>query len=353
MNAKVNKATSAILMALLAAVLYGISSPFSKLLLEQIPPTLMASLLYLGAGTGMLVVNLVRKFGQNKTAEAKMSRQELPYIIGMIVLDIMAPVLLMFGLTMTTAANAALLNNFEIAATALIALFLFREAIGRRMWIAIILITISSIILSVEDISSLTFSVGSLFVIGACICWGLENNCTRMLSMKDPLQIVVIKGFGSGMGALIISRMLAESAAPIVYIILALLLGFVAYGLSIYFYISAQRELGAARTSAYYAAAPFIGVLISRLVLQEQLPLSFMAALVIMLAGACVAISEDHRHVHRHQELAHDHKHVHDDLHHNHTHSMAVSVAHSHPHTHEEMQHEHGHTPDIHHRHIH
>lgn len=188
----------------------------------------------------------------------------------------------------------------------------------------------------------------------AAALYGISSPFSKLLLAQiPPTLMAALLYLGAGMGALMISRVLAESTAPIVYMVLALLLGFVAYGLSIYFYISAQRELGAARTSAYYAAAPFIGVLISRLVLQEQFPLSFMAALVIMLAGAYVAISEDHNHVHRHQELVHDHKHVHDDLHHNHTHTMAVSGAHSHPHTHEDMQHEHGHTPDIHHRHIH
>ena len=184
----------------------------------------------------------------------------------MVALDIAAPIFLMYGLTKTTSANASLLNNFEIVATSLIALLIFKESISKRLWGAISLITISSIILSVEDISSFSFSFGSIFVLLACVCWGLENNCTRKLSVKDPLQIVIIKGFGSGIGSLLIAFTLGEKMNNIPYIIAALLLGFFAYGLSIFFYIYAQRDLGAARTSAYYAVAPFIGVALSLIV---------------------------------------------------------------------------------------
>jgi len=348
-----NKTTFAISMAILAAALYGVSSPVSKLLLVKIPPTLMAALLYLGAGIGMLIVKLFKRYNASERLEAKMTRKELPYIIGMILLDIAAPIFLMLGLSRTTAENVSLLNNFEIVATALIALFIFNEAIGRRMWLAISLITLSTIILSVEDFSSLSFSSGSVFVMAACLCWGFENNCTRMLSLKDPLQIVVVKGFGSGIGALLISLALQEYSTNLLYIFLALILGFVAYGLSIFFYISAQRELGAARTSAYYATAPFIGVIMSWLLLQEQISASFLIALAIMLIGAYFAVSEKHLHTHVHEEIAHEHKHNHNDGHHNHQHVPEVVGEHSHEHTHAPIKHQHGHTPDLHHRHAH
>lgn len=348
-----NKASLAISMAILAAALYGISSPLSKLLLEKISPTFMAALLYLGAGMGMLIVNIIKLVNRSETLEARMTKKELPYIIGMIILDIAAPIFLMFGLTMTTADNASLLNNFEIVATSLIALFVFKEAIGRRMWIAILLITVSTILLSVKDFSSLTFSLGSLFVIAACLCWGLENNCTRMLSLKDPLQIVVVKGFGSGIGSLLISLVLREVNSDLLYIFLALMLGFVSYGLSIFFYIKAQRELGAARTSTYYAAAPFIGVLISWLVLQEPITAMFVFALIVMLIGTYFAITEKHQHSHLHIETTHEHKHNHNDRHHNHSHERSSLGEHSHEHTHEVIDHKHRHTPDVHHRHTH
>lgn len=194
MNIKQYKANS---FAILAAALYAISSPVSKLLLEEIPPTLMASFLYLGAGLGMAFVDFIRYKNSKEKTEARLAKQELPYIVGMVVLDIAAPIFLMIALTMTSAANASLLNNFEIVATSIIALAIFKEAISTRLWVAICLITLSSIILSVEDISSFSFSLGSVLVLLACVCWGLENNCTRKLSVKDPLQIVVIKGFGS------------------------------------------------------------------------------------------------------------------------------------------------------------
>lgn len=347
-----NKATG-IFMAILAAALFGISSPVSKLLLTEIPSTLMASLLYLGAGMGMLAVNIVNRLSKRERIEARMTKNEMPYIIGMIVLDIAAPVCLMIGLSMTTSANASLLNNFEIVATSLVALLVFKEAIGKRMWIAISLITFSSIILSVEDFRTISFSAGSILVLMACLCWGFENNCTRMLSLKDPLQIVIVKGFGSGTGALIIALALGQYATDLLYIFMALLLGFVAYGLSIYCYIVAQRELGAARTGAYYAVAPFIGVLLSIIIFGQQITISFIIALVIMIAGAYFAAVEHHRHVHIHGEITHEHRHSHSDNHHTHKHDYKVDGEHSHIHTHEKMEHIHKHTPDMHHSHSH
>lgn len=340
-------------MAILAAALFGISSPASKLLLVKIPPTLMASLLYLGAGFGMAAINIVKRLGKGDRVEASMTKKEWPYIAGMVLLDIAAPICLMIGLTMTTSSNASLLNNFEIVSTSLIALLIFKEAIGKRMWIAIALITLSSIILSVEDFSSLTFSTGSIFVILACLCWGFENNCTRMLSLKDPRQIVIVKGFGSGVGSLIIALFLKQQSANLFYLGMALLLGFVAYGLSIYFYIIAQRELGAARTSAYYAVAPFIGVLMAVIIFGQQLTASFIIALVIMIIGAYLAGVEHHRHSHVHEEITHEHRHSHTDSHHLHVHDHAVAGEHSHVHTHEKIEHVHKHTPDMHHTHAH
>lgn len=340
-------------LAILAAALYGISAPVSKLLLAELSPTLMAALLYLGAGAGMLGVNLINQLFKRERLEAKMTKKEMPYIIGMVILDIIAPIFLMTGLLLTTSSNASLLNNFEIVATSMIALFIFKESIGKRMWVAIGLITLSSIILSVQDFSSFSFSIGSVFVLLACISWGFENNCTRMLSMKDPLQIVVIKGFGSGAGALIIALFLKETSGPILYMMVALLLGFVAYGLSIYFYIKAQRELGAARTSAYYAAAPFIGVVVSWIVLREGITGSFGIALIIMLIGTYYAVTEDHKHDHIHHEEVHEHKHNHLDGHHDHTHDYEVIGEHTHEHLHTKKVHKHEHTPDLHHRHSH
>lgn len=278
--------------AILAAALYAISSPASKLLLREIPPTLMASFLYLGAGIGMAIVGFIRHYRNNEKTEASLTKKELPYTIGMVALDIAAPIFLMVGLTMTTPANASLLNNFEIVATSLIALLIFKESISKRLWYAISLIVLASVILSVEDIGSFSFSIGSIFVLLACICWGLENNCTRKLSVKDPLEIVVIKGFGSGIGSLLISLLIGEHADSIIYIILALILGFVAYGLSIFFYIYAQRELGAAKTSAYYAIAPFIGVGLSLVIFREVPTISFIIALVIMIIGTYFASTE-------------------------------------------------------------
>ena len=275
----------AIFYAILAAALYALNAPVSKLMLKNVPPTMVAGFLYLGAGIGMALMGLVRRRTGLGKQEMYLTRKDLPFTLGMVVLDIAAPIFLMIGLSRTTSANASLLNNFEIVATSLIALLIFKEKIGRRLWIAIGLITLSSILLSVEDAGSFRFSVGSLFVLLACVCWGLENNCTRNLSHSDPLEIVVIKGFGSGIGSVIIGRVAGEPLPLWGDILRILLLGFVAYGLSIYFYVYAQRDLGAAKTSAYYAIAPFIGVLLSFIMFREIPGALFFIALAIMVAG--------------------------------------------------------------------
>jgi len=283
------KNKKAIFYAVLAAALYAINAPASKLLLTAIPSTMMAGLLYLGAGAGMYIMG---KFNRN-TEELPLTKKELPYTAAMVVLDIAAPIFLMLGLNRCSAANASLLNNFEIVATSLIALLIFGEKIGKKLWLAIILVTLSSILLSFEDMSSLQFSWGSLLVLLACVCWGFENNCTRMLSSKNPAQIVIIKGFGSGIGALIISFVIGERFFQLGYVALALLLGFVAYGLSIYFYIYAQRYLGAAKTSTYYAVSPFIGAGMSLLLFREIPSAVFVVALLIMAAGTYFASAEE------------------------------------------------------------
>lgn len=278
--------------AILAAALYALNAPLSKVLLGQVPARMMAALLYLGAGAGMLMLRLMHKSMGKSSAEAPLTRKELPYTVAMVVLDVAAPIFLMLGLTGTSAASASLLNNFEIVATSMIALAIFRERISGRLWLAIGLVTLSSIVLSLEGGGSLQFSLGSLLVLLACCCWGLENNCTRALSEKDPLEIVVVKGFGSGLGAMIVALVCGEHLPALLPALGALALGFVAYGLSIFFYIYAQRTLGAAKTSTWYAISPFIGVGLS-LVIFRQIPgLMFWVALAIMAAGAYFAATD-------------------------------------------------------------
>lgn len=339
--------------AVLAAVLYGISSPVAKILLSTTSPELMAALLYLGAGLGMFAVNLATQARNRERKEAPLAKKDLPFVVGMILLDIAAPILLMLGLSLTTAANASLLNNFEIVTTALVALLLFRETIDRRLWIAIVLIAAGSVLLTVDDVSSFSFSVGSILVILACVCWGVENNCTRMLSLKDPMQIVVVKGFGAGSGALLIAFLASGMQTDLVSVIAALVLGFFAYGLSIYLYVLAQRQLGAAKTSAFYAVAPFIGAAISFAVFQTPLTPLFALAAGVMAVGAYFAATGGHMHLHIHESVMHDHRHGHDDGHHTHVHDPPVEGEHSHEHTHEHLEHDHPHGADMHHVHVH
>lgn len=272
--------------AILAAALYAINAPFSKILLNFMSPTLMAGFLYIGAGVGMAAIAIIRKANKSEVKESKLTKAELPYTIAMIILDIAAPIFLLFGLNATTAANASLLNNFEIVATAIIALVVFKEKISVRLWIGILFVTLSCGILSFEDISSLQFPYGSILVLLAAVCWGFENNCTRKISTKDPMQIVLLKGIFSGMGSIIIGLCIGERIEALWSIIAVLAIGFVAYGLSIYSYVYAQRLLGAARTSAYYAVAPFIASILSIIIFRVRPERTYFIALMLMIIGA-------------------------------------------------------------------
>ncbi len=282
-----------IFLAILAAALYAINSPLSKLLLGYMPSTLMAGLLYIGAGLGMGIIALLRKARRTEKAEAGLTRSELPYTVAMILLDIAAPICLLIGLRSTTAANASLLNNFEIVATAVIALMVFKERISSRLWCGILFVTLSCALLSFEDISDLRFSFGSLFILLACVCWGFENNCTRKISSKDPLQIVLLKGIFSGIGSVVIGLCVGERVTVLWSVFAVLGVGFVAYGLSIFFYVYAQRILGAARTSAYYAVAPFIGTLLSLAIFRELPHYTYFIALGFMAVGAWLCANDE------------------------------------------------------------
>ncbi len=285
------KTNKYILYAILAAVLYALSTPFSKLILDDLSPTFIASLLYLGAGIGMGIIAFLRMKFTDHDYE-RFTKSELPAIIGMILLDILAPIILLFGLNMTNPENVALLNNFEVVATAMFAFFIFKEAIPRRLRIAIILVTVASIILSVEDISAFKFNFGSLLVLLAALSWGLENNLTRRLSLNDPLMVVVIKGIFSGLGSLVIAFSLNEVTLNIQLMLLTLLLGFIAYGLSIFLYVTAQSKLGAAKTSAFYAFAPFVGAILSLIIFKEVPGFNFLIAIIIMAIGSYFASTE-------------------------------------------------------------
>ena len=326
----------AIMFAFLAAVFYAINVPISKVLLQHVGPTTMAALLYLGAGIGIGMMSLFNKKDREK-AES-LTKAELPYIVGMIVLDIAAPILLMLGISYGSSANASLLGNFEIVATTVIALILFKEAVTKRLWVAIGLITLSSILLSFEGTDSFHFSYGSLLVIMATVCWGLENNCTRELSSKSTYQIVMLKGLCSGLGALVIALIKRESFPGIGYIAIALALGFVAYGLSIFMYVRAQNVLGAAKTSAYYAVNPLIGALLAFVFLSESLSWMYVIALIVMVIGSALVVVDTFIRQHDHE---HQHTFTHSHGGSTHTHTVRHSHVHKHYLTEEKHRHRH------------
>lgn len=334
-----DKKLQSIFFAVLAAVFYAVNVPFSKQLLQDVPPTFMASFLYFGAGIGVGIMYFFH--WNNEQKEERLTKDNLPYTIGMVVLDIFAPIFLMLGVSIGSSANASLLGNFEIVATTLIALLLFKERVSKKLWTAILFLTISSIILSFEGSGSFHFSLGSLFVLLATVCWGMENNCTRKISEKSTYQIVTIKGLCCGIGSFVVASAVGETLPSIRYIILAMLLGFVAYGLSIFLYIRAQRDLGAAKTSAYYAVAPFVGTFLAFIINGEQLSIAYLVGLFFMIIGTLFVVADtlvkNHSHLHTHliththdgsthtHVITHEHGHEHlcsSDVHRHHHHNL-------------------------------
>lgn len=326
----------AILLALLAATFYAINTPFSKILLAHISPTFMAAFLYLGAGVGVGTMYLFHLKKEEKSE--RLTKSDSPYALGMILLDIAAPIFLMLGISMGSASNASLLGNFEIVATTMIALLIFKEKVTAKLWAAIGLITISGIVLSFEGTGSFQFSFGSLFVILATCCWGLENNCTRKISDRSTYEIVLLKGIFSGGGSFVVALILGEQIPDIRYICAAMLLGFVAYGLSIFMYIRAQRDLGAAKTSAYYAVAPFIGAFLAFIVNGERFTTVYFVGLIFMVFGSLLVVHDTlvKHHTHKH---SHTIVHTHDGV----THTHKISHEHEHNHFTSEKNHRHAH----------
>ncbi len=344
--------------AVLAAVLFGISTPLAKVLLGNTEPVTLAAFLYLGSGIGLALFEAFKQVGKKPVkSEAPLTGKDIPWLIGAIAFGgILAPIISMVSLNRTPASTASLLLNFEGVATALIALLVFKENIGKRVGIAIALITLSSIILSWDFSKSWGVSLGALGVILACICWGIDNNLTRNISSKSPYTIVAFKGIGAGGFSLCLSLALGNTFPDLKIALLAMLLGFFSYGLSIVLFVLAMRNLGSARTSAYFGAAPFIGALLSFIIYKSLPGAMFIIALPLMITGAILLLKDTHEHPHKHEPVRHEHMHTHDDGHHHHPHEEIpdfMHISHSHMHEHAALTHTHPHTPDINHRHSH
>jgi drug/metabolite transporter (DMT)-like permease len=341
--------------ALIAALLFGASAPLAKLFLGEIEPIPLAAFLYLGSGIGLLSIKIIQRIRhQSVDREAHIKKPDIKWLIGAIFAGgVAAPIILLFSLKTTPAATASLLLNFECVATTLIAAMVFKESISRRAWGSIVLITLSSILLSIDLNGSWGVSLGAFGIIAACIFWGMDNNFTRNISAKDPLSIVTIKGLGAGTFSLGMAIILGNALPAVGIIIGAMVLGFFCYGLSIVLFIRAMRGLGAARTSALFSTAPLAGLILSVFLFHESLYWIVWIAIPLMVIGTIFLVNENHEHEHTHKGITHEHMHTHDDGHHNHVHPGEPGLIHSHVHVHEELTHTHQHLPDLHHRHIH
>jgi drug/metabolite transporter (DMT)-like permease len=341
---------------LLAAVLFGISAPLSKLLLEGVDPIILAGMLYLGAGSAVAALLVFGKILNAEEAEAGIERQDIPWLAGATLAGgVLGPILLLLGLQLTHAATASLLLNLEVVATGLVAFLLFREPVGRRTWTAIIAVAVGGALLSIDLSTSLAISPGSLLIVGACFAWGFDNNLTGRISLKDPRRIVLIKGLAAGSFSLLLGVVLGRPLPSLSRVFYALALGAVSYGASISLFVLSLRRVGAARTGVLFGLAPFVGVALSLAVFRQLPAWPFLAALILMALATILLGREKHEHLHLHTAMIHTHPHRHDDGHHDHRHTNYPDgdAPHVHEHAHEEIEHSHEHRPDPHHRHGH
>jgi drug/metabolite transporter (DMT)-like permease len=339
-------------LALASAVLFGASPPLSKLLLGATSPFMLAGLMYLGAGLGLAIYHFLQRTTGATANEAALSKSDLPWLalaIGMG--GVLAPVLLMFGLSLTSASSTALLLNLEGLATMAIAWLVFHENVDRRLLLGAFAILTGAVLLSWEGYG-IAFNRGAVLVACACVAWGIDNNFTRKISATDPVVIAMLKGLIAG-SVNVVLAMLTGGILPAPTIIAAAgVLGLLAVGVSLVMFIHALRHLGTARTGAYYSLAPFIGAVLAIIVLAEPLTLKLLLAGILMGIGLWLHLAERHGHEHKHDALEHEHSHVHDQ-HHNHKHDEPMTEPHSHWHRHEPTRHTHVHYPDLHHQHRH
>ena len=342
-----------VLCALGAAVLFGASTPFAKLLAVSVNPVLLAGLLYLGSGTGLLVLRTVRDRG---FAPVHLVAGDWAWLAGTILAGgVIAPVLLLLGLARASAADASLLLNLEAVFTAVIAWVVLREATERRVVLGMALIVAGGVVLALPGPGGTHGATrGGLAVVGACLCWAIDNNLTRRISAADALFIAAAKGSVAGLTNLLLALALGAWLPSLAVGLGAMALGFLGYGISLVLFVLALRGLGAARTGAYFSTAPFIGALVALLFFGETAAASLWVAAALMAAGVWLHLSEHHEHEHVHEPLIHTHSHTHDS-HHQHRHEGGWSGAepHAHEHRHAPLRHRHPHFPDLHHRHRH
>lgn len=347
---------TAALYALASAALFGISTPAAKALVGTIDPTMLAGILYCGAGVGVaLLRRITRVVLASQTRGVSLRQEDIPWLAGAIAAGgIAGPILLMTGLARTEASAASLLLTLEGAATALIAWFIFHENFNRRVGLGMTLLVAGAVTLAWSGTPTIMSFIGPAAIIGACIMWGLDNNLTRKVSLADPLQIVELKGLIAGPVSVALGYGAGKSLPGASDALLAGLVGFLGYGVSIALFVVALRHLGAARTGAYFSTAPFLGAVVAVLALGEPVTAQLLAAGGLMCLGVWLHLTERHEHVHIHQPMTHTHSHVHDE-HHQHRHGPQDPPGEPHTHVHEHgyLKHTHPHTPGIHHEHQH
>ena len=346
------KLPPAILSALFAALLFGASIPLAKLTLHSANPLLVAGMLYLGSGVGLA---FARMLNRGRRVEAAIPRDALPWLLGAILTGgVVAPVLLLLGLMTTSGSAASLLLNLEAVATALIAWVAFRENVDRRVAIGFVCIFIGGVLLSLPRDGGVAFSGGVLLIVAACVCWGIDNNLTRKISAGDPSQIAMWKGLVAGVVNCGLALGLGAKLPDAKIAIGVAVIGFLGYGVSLILFVRALRDLGTARTGAYFSTAPFAGAALAFALGQGSFDWMFATAGVLMAAGVWLHLTERHEHWHAHEPMEHDHLHFHDE-HHQHAHLSddPAYEPHAHPHRHTWMRHSHHHYPDLHHRHEH
>jgi len=327
--------------------LFGAAAPAASVLAGEMPTLVLAGLLYVGAALAVLPA-VVRHRPDARGLQAGWRPLALAVLFG----GALGPALLIAGLARIPAATGSLLLNFELVATMTIAAVVFREHLGRRLVAAAALVAFAGALLVWQP--GVAFDIGGLFIIAACLCWGIDNSVTARIDQLSPAQITFTKGAVAGTVNLLLGLILATSSGlEIRQILAALAIGALGYGVSITLWVKGARDLGAARGQVVFAAAPFIGALLSWTVLHESISAVQVIAMPIAAAGVALSLRTSHEHAHRHAPLEHEHEQTHDDAHHDHLHAGPVAGRHTHRHRHDSVEHVHDHVPDLHHGHAH
>ena len=338
-----------ILTGLLAGLLFGVATPFSKLLLTGFNSFQLAGLLYLGAGLAM-IPSVIKHKNQVKNLFQSKNRKRT---LGIVFFGgFLGPLLLLFGLSQAKASSVSIWLNMELVATAILGVLFFKDSVDKLTWFAVVMTLLAGVVTTFgEGVSGFS---SALLITAACFCWGVDNHLTALTDGASPQVVTFIKGFVAGSVNFLIGCLISNQSLQGDGLVIALIVGAFSYGISIVLYVTSAQNLGATRSQILFSTAPLWGVILSYIFIHEPFQWVHLISIVLLAFAVVFTSVLSHRHLHFHNYVEHFHYHKHNDGHHNHEHEMISNDEwHSHSHVHEPLMHDHPHYPDLHHRHKH